>query len=134
MVGKPPDLDKCDPSLRDALQNAQEGDSLCVVLLLDTGPEPPEPDLPLEDFPSRQAWQQAISRIARERILKAVGTTLEGLRSLGLDPQGWELGQVVVRSSPGVIAAALDLPGVKFAVLDWKLGLLDSLEEPLPSL
>src|SRR5262249_27591999 len=53
---------------------------------------------------------------------EAVARTLEGLRPRGLDPQGWELGQAVVRGAPCVIAAALGLPGVNLAVLDWELG------------
>src|SRR5262249_30723800 len=94
------------------------------------GPKLPEPDLPVTQFASRQAWQQETVRQATEQTRKAVSRTLDRLKALGLDPQGWELGQAVVHGPPAGIRQALELKGIKFAVLNWELGMLDSLPGP----
>jgi hypothetical protein len=121
--------EKVDPTLLEALQNAQEGDTLSVIFLLDL-PEPLETQPSPAEFPSRHAWQRAIVRAASARARTVLAPTIAAMRALGLDPLGWELGQAVVYASPAAIIAALELPGVRFGILDWDLKLYESLPDP----
>src|SRR5207249_3163302 len=95
-----------------------------------TGPQDRTPPPAISSFPSMSEWRKAVVRENLEHLRIAVAGTLDELRALGLNPEGWELGQVVVRGPASSIAAAVELEGVEVAVLDWEVQLVDSLARP----
>ena len=119
----PVHLKKADENLRSALVQARENDPLCVILLLEVkltmSPAKPDP----REFSSRTEWRKSIVQQQQALLQSAIGSTLDQLRGIGLEPQGGALGQVVVQGPASDIVRALEIAGIQLAVLDWAIPL-----------
>jgi hypothetical protein len=121
---------KTDPLLEDTLKHARGDENIRAVMIV--GPEEPTSSVHKQphpsQFPSRQAWRDALVKRRKGQIEGKVGDTLKQLRELSLNPQGGKISQAVVVEGPAAnIAASLDLPGVRHASLDRELALSKSM-------
>ena len=121
---------KTDPLLGDRLEHAREDENIRAVMIL--GPEETSSSVHKElhpsQFPSRQAWREALVEQRKSQLEDEIGGTLKELRELALKPQGGKISQAVVVEGPAAnIAASLDLPGVRHASLDREITLSKSM-------
>jgi hypothetical protein len=113
--------EKTDDRLRLALLQADDGDLLCAILMLDL-PEMPDPPVP-RAFPTRVEWRKALIASNEAWVEQEIGETLRQLDRLGLNPRGGFLGQVVVHGPASRIRSALELDRVAHAILDREIPL-----------
>lgn len=113
-------LAKTDPLLRDALENAN-GDEILRCLMLLGGQEAPvaSQELDPSQFPSRQAYREALIAQRQELLAHQTSHTRKALQALSLKPRGGDISMiVVVEGTACKIWAALALPGIRHATLD----------------
>ena len=120
---------KTDPLLEDRLKHAREDENIRAVMVLE--PEEPTGSIHKQphpsQFPSRQAWREALVEQRKGQLEDEIGGTLKELRELALKPQGGKIAQAVVVEGPAAnIASSLDLPGVRHARLDREIELSKS--------
>jgi len=121
---------KADSRLQDALTRAQGGELLRTIMIL--GPTGPSDESSVEsppraaDFPSREAWREALVARRQDTLAREIGGTIKALRDLSLKPSGGTTGRTVIVEGPAdKIWKSLDLPGVQRAVLDSPIGLTE---------
>ena len=119
-------LEKTDPLLRSALEHASDGDMLRAVLLLNQVEDPDSAEeLRPDQFPSRQAWREALIARRADQLTGDLTGTLQALEGLSLQPRGGTLGRTVVVEGPArQILTSLSLPGVRHASLDQPIHLV----------
>lgn len=112
---------KADPLLEDTLKQAGEDENIRAVVVLGSSvpagqvDQEPHPS----QFPSRQAWREAMVERRESQLEGEIGDTLEELRNLSLNPRGGTISRAVaVEGSARDIADSLALPGVNHAILD----------------
>lgn len=112
---------KADPLLKDTLNKAQEDENIRAVVVLGSstaanqGDQEPHPS----EFPSYQAWREAMVERRKSQLAGEIGDTLEKLRDLSLNPRGGTISRAVaVEGTASNIADSLALPGVSHAILD----------------
>jgi hypothetical protein len=124
---KPSHRRKISRSLRSALEHAQAGTPLRVILSLGDDEDEFEAGASVTpgEFPSRTDYRrEAIARRSKD-LDRRFGPTLDALRSLNLEVQGGRALRTVVVEGPAEgIAASLDWPEVREARLDEPIELI----------
>ncbi len=119
---------KIDKRLRETLLEAEGNEVVRAVMVLGqlnderhSEPAPPEPT----QFSSRTDYRRALIESRQVEVGKIIGKTRQKLSELSLNPRGGKVGQtVVVEGSAERILASLELPGVRHASLDQRVGLV----------
>lgn len=113
-------LAKTDLLLHDALENANGDEILrCLMLLGGQDASVASQELDLSQFPSRQAYREALIAQRQELLARQTSHTRKALQALSLKPRGGDISMiVVVEGTACQIFAALALPGIRHATLD----------------
>ncbi len=119
---------KIDGLLRIALKEAEGNEVIRAVMVLGPlGREPRHEEAPPEllQLSSRTAYRQALIEDRQVKIGHAIGETRRQLADLKLSPRGGKVGHTIVVEGPAAqILASLELPGVRHASLDRRIGLV----------
>jgi hypothetical protein len=120
-------LGKADVSLREAIEQADPGQTLQAVVDLDPvdgTTRGASKQLTPGEFGSRDEYRQAMINRREAELAEKLGPTLQSLRELGLEVKGGRLGRtVVLKGAASDLLASLDLPAVRQATLDQPFGL-----------
>ncbi len=119
---------KIDELLRNTLLEAEGNEVVRAVMVLGRpsderrrGPAPPEPT----QFSSRTDYRRALIECRQVEVGMIIGKTRQKLSELNLNPRGGKVGHTVVVEGPAErILASLELPGVRHASLDQRVGLI----------
>jgi hypothetical protein len=110
-------LAKISPDLRNALANANAGDECRVLFLLSPAKATQLPKS--AEFPDYVSYKRALIDLRRYEVEARQGDTIRELKQLRLNPQGGELGSVVVvEGSVEQLLKGLELPTVTKADID----------------
>jgi hypothetical protein len=122
-------LAKISPGLRDALAHANAEDECRVLFLLsplhERATEAKTAQLPKSaEFPDYVSYKRALIDLRRYAVEARQGDTIRALRQLQLNPQGGELGSVVVvEGRVEQLLKGLELPSVTQADIDQPISL-----------
>ncbi len=122
---------KIDPLLQEALIDA-EGDQLIRAVMV-LGPENEEIErkylgqkIEQAQFSSRESYRQALIERRKRQLEASIGNTLQALQELSLAPRGGKITRtVVIEGQARQILEALHLPGVRHAILDQPIRLIE---------
>ncbi len=120
--------EKIDKLLRKTLLEAEGTEVVRAVMVLGQlnneqrrGPAPPTPT----QFSSRTDYRRALIESRQVEVGRIIGKTRQKLSELNLNPRGGKVGHtVVVEGRAEQILASLELPGVRHASLDQRVGLV----------
>lgn len=133
-------VEKADPLLREALQNAEGDEVIRTIMLLDSEGDTTESrgaesdaeteteteELHPSQFSTREEYRRNLIEQQKQKTTKRTRSTMQALLELSLRPVGGAISRaVVVEGSTRQIAAALDLPGVRHAILDRSIQLVE---------
>lgn len=114
---------KIDPLLQELLSQAKGEEEIRAIVVLDADAVQVGRVLSPSEFPSRQAYREALLAQRREQMGGALAETLHQLRALSLKTTGDAVSPVVmVEGSAKQWLQALTLPGVRHANLDQLIG------------
>ncbi|MBD2603113.1 NACHT domain-containing protein [Scytonema hofmannii FACHB-248] len=119
---------KIDPLLEEVLTYARGNEEIRAIITLGADnqikKDASNPPLDPNEFPSYQAYRQALIERRKNQLAEAVGDTVQALQNLSLKPIGGTLSRVVVvEGSANAILSSLDLPGVNHVSLDQLIAL-----------
>jgi hypothetical protein len=119
---------KIDPLLEEVLIHARGNEEIRAIITLGAEnqikKDASNPPLDPNEFPSYEAYRQALIDRRKNQLAEAVGDTVQALQNLSLKPIGGTLSRVVVvEGSANAILSCLDLPGVNHVSLDQLIAL-----------
>ncbi len=119
---------KIDPLLEEVLTYARGNEEIRAIITLGADnqikKDASNPPLDPNEFPSYEAYRQALIERRKNQLAEAVGDTVQALQNLCLKPIGGTLSRVVVvEGSANAILSSLDLPGVNHVSLDQLIAL-----------
>ncbi|KYC36498.1 hypothetical protein WA1_43170 [Scytonema hofmannii PCC 7110] len=114
---------KADPLLQEALIQASDDEVIRSIFVLETGDIRTEPILSPSQFPSRQAYREALIAQRKTQMAETLGGTMKEIRSLSLKTAGDTISPIlIVEGSARQTILALELPGVRSATLEQLVG------------
>lgn len=121
-------LEKADDSLREALEQAAEDESMRVILTLDEDKcgsvQSIKNGLSPSDFESRTEFRKALVNRRKNLLAEQFAETRKKLRDARLELRGGEISRViVVDGNARDIARSLSIPGVLRVTLDKKISI-----------